>query len=45
MDGGCIGGGNQNHPQGKQMQKGKKAVGGGFTNSCEKKRSEKQRRR
>ena len=33
MDGGCIGGGNQNHPQGKQMQKGKMVVWGGLTNS------------
>ena len=29
----------------KAMQKGKIAVGGGFTNSCEKKRSKKQRRK
>ena len=28
----------------KEMQKGKMAVWGGLTNSCEKKRSEKQRR-
>ena len=34
-----------NHPHGKEMQKSKMAVGGGLTNSCEKKRSEKQRRK
>ena len=33
------------HPHGKEMQKSKMAVWGGLTNSCEKKRSEKQRRR
>ena len=31
------------HPHGKEMQKSKMAVWGGLTNSCEKKRSEKQR--
>ena len=31
--------------QGKEMQKRKMAVWGGLTNSCEKKRSEKQRRK
>ena len=31
--------------QGKEMQKSKMAVWGGFTNSCEKKRGEKQRRK
>ena len=30
---------------GKEMQKSKMAVSGGLTNSCEKKRSEKQRRK
>ena len=30
---------------GKEMQKSKMAVWGGLTNSCEKKRSEKQRRK
>ena len=35
----------QDHPHGKKMQKSKMAVGGGPTNSCEKKRSEKQRRK
>ena len=33
----------QDHPQEKEMQKGKIAVEGGLTNSWEKKRSEKQR--
>ena len=32
-------------PHGKEMQKGKMVVSGGLTNSCEKKRSEKQRRK
>ena len=36
---------NQDHPRGKEMQKSKMAVWGGLTNSCEKKRSEKQRRK
>ena len=48
MDGGswhCIGGRDQDHPQGKEMQKSKLAVRGGLTNSCEKKRSKKQRRK
>ena len=31
----------QDHRHGKEMQKSKMAVGGGLTNSCEKKRSEK----
>ena len=35
----------QDHPHGKEMQKSKIAVWGGFTNSCEKKRSKKQRRK
>ena len=35
----------QDHPQEKEMQKSKMAVWGGLTNSCEKKRSEKQRRK
>ena len=34
-----------NHPHGKEMQKIKMAAPGGLTNSCEKKRSEKQRRK
>ena len=33
------------HPHGKEMQKSKIAVWGGLTDSCEKKRSEKQRRK
>ena len=35
----------QDHPQEKEMQKSKMAVWGGLTNSCEKKRSQKQRRK
>ena len=35
----------QDHPHGKEMQKSKMAVWGGLTNSCEKKRGEKQRRK
>ena len=35
----------QDHPQKKEMQKGKMAVWGGLTNSWEKKRSKKQRRK
>ena len=35
----CIGDRDQDHPRGKKMQKHKKAVWGGLTNSCEKKRS------
>ena len=35
----------QDHPHGKAMQNSKIAVWGGLTNSCEKKRSEKQRRK
>ena len=34
-----------NHLQEKEMQKSKMAVSGGLTNSCEKKRSKKQRRK
>ena len=29
----CTGGSDQNHPQEKEMQKGKMTVGGGLTNS------------
>ena len=46
MDGGsphCIGDRDQDHPHGKEMQKRKMAVWGGLTNSCEKKRGEKER--
>ena len=35
----------QDNPHGKEMQKSKMAVWGGLTNSCEKKRSKKQRRK
>ena len=35
----------QDHPHGKEMQKSKMAVWGTLTNSCEKKRSKKQRRK
>ena len=35
----------QDHPQEKEMQKRKMAVSIGLTNSCEKKRSKKQRRK
>ena len=35
----------QDHPHGKEKQKSKMAVWGGLTNSCEKKRSKKQRRK
>ena len=44
MDGGLrysTGDRNQDHPQEKEKQKSKMAVGGGLTNSWEKKRSEK----
>ena len=46
MDGGsrhCTGDKDQDHPQEKEMQKSKMAFQGGLTNSCEKKRSEKER--
>ena len=45
MDGGlrhCTGDGNQEHPQEKEIQKIKMFVSEGITNSCEKKRSQKQ---
>ena len=35
----------QDHPHGKERQKSKMTVWGGLTNSCEKKRGEKQRRK
>ena len=41
----CTGDKDQNHPQEKEMQKSKMAVWGGLTNSCEKKKSGKQRRK
>ena len=37
--------GSRPSPHGKKMQKSKMAVWGGLTNSCENKRSEKQRRK
>ena len=40
-----VGDREQDHPHGKEMQKSKMAIWGGLTNSCEKKRSEKQRRK
>ena len=39
----CTGDRDQDHPHGKEMQKRRMAVWGGLTNSCEKKRSKKQR--
>ena len=48
MDGGfkhCTGDREQDHPQEKEMHKSKMTVWGGHTNSCENKRSEKQRRK
>ena len=48
MDGGSwhrIGGSDQDHPQVKEMQKGKMVVWGGLTDSCEKKRRERQRKK
>ena len=36
---------NKDHAQEKEMQKSKMAVWGGLTKSCEKKRSQKQRRK
>ena len=41
----CKGDRDQDHSHGKEMKKSKMAVWGGLTNSCEKKRSEKQRRK
>ena len=38
----CTGGRNQDHPQEKEMQKGKMAVWGGLTKSWEKKGSKRQ---
>ena len=48
MDGGswhCTEEREQDHPQEKEMQKSKLTVWGGLTNSCEKKKSKKQRRK
>ena len=41
----CTGDRDQDHPQEKEMQKSKMAVWGSLINRCEKKRSEKQRRK
>ena len=41
----CTGDRDQDHPQEKEMQKSKMAVWEGLTNSCEKMRSKKQRRK
>ena len=41
----CTGGGDQDHPQVKEMQKGKMVAWWGLTNSWEKKTSERQRRK
>ena len=40
-----MGGNEQDHPQEKEMKKMKMSVWRGLTNSCEKKRSEKHRRK
>ena len=48
MNGGlwhCTGGSDQDHPQEKHLQNSKMAAWVGLTNSCEKKRSERQRRK
>ena len=37
----CTGGSDQDHPQEKEMQKGKMVVWGGLTNSWEKKEKQK----
>ena len=39
----CKGDRDEDHSQGKEMKKSKMAVWGGLTNSCQKKRGEKQR--
>ena len=41
----CTGSSDQDHAQEKEMQKGKLVLWGGLTNSCEEKRSERQRRK
>ena len=41
----CTGGRDQDHPQEKEMQKGKIIVWGGLTNSCEKKLKAKEKRK
>ena len=48
MDGGswhCTGGSDKDHPQEKEIQKGKMVVRVGLTNGYEKKRSERERRK
>jgi len=48
MDGGswhCIGGRDLDHPQGKEMQKGKMFVCGGLTNHCEEKQKAKPKKK
>ena len=48
MDGGsrhCTGDMDEDNPYVKEMKKSKMAVWGGLTNSCEKKRNKKQRRK
>ena len=48
MDGGlehCTGGSDQNHPQEKEMKKGKMVVWGGLTNGWEKKTSKKAKKK
>ena len=45
MDRGCDTVQETDHPHGKEVQKSKMAVWGGLTHICEKKRSEKQRRK
>ena len=41
----CTGGSDQEHPQEKEVQKSKTALWGGLMNSCEKNKSESQRRK
>ena len=41
----CTGGGDQNYPQEKEMQKGKMVVWGDLTDSWEKKRNKRQKRK
>ena len=41
----CTGDRDQDHPHGKEMQKKQNGCLGRLTNSCEKKRSERQRRK
>ena len=41
----CTGDRDQDHPQEKEMQKGKMVAWGGLTNSCEEKRCKRQRRK